>query len=53
MSRAVGDGGQLWVCGACAKPRGVTQDDLIDGATIVGAAAAVEAMVNGAKTISF
>ncbi len=45
--------GHVWVCGACAKPRKITQPDLIDGAEIVGAATAVEAMVNGARTLSF
>ena len=49
----VANGGQVWVCGACAKPRHITQDDLIDGAKIVGAATAVEALVNGAETLNF
>ena len=47
------NGGQLWACGACCKPRGITQENLIEGAQIVGAATAVEAMVNGAQTLSF
>jgi predicted peroxiredoxin len=46
-------GGQVWVCGACAKPRGVSEEDLVEGARIVGAATAVEALVNGAGTLSF
>ncbi len=45
--------GQLWVCGACAKPRGITETELVPGARIVGAATAIEAMVNGAQTLSF
>jgi predicted peroxiredoxin len=49
----IANGGQIWVCGACAKPRHITQDDLIDGAKIVGAATAAEALVNGAQTLSF
>jgi len=49
----VKNGGQLWVCGACAKPRNITADQLIEGAQMVGAAAAVEALVNGAQTLSF
>lgn len=49
----IANGGQVWVCGACAKPRHITQDDLIDGAKIVGAATAVEALVNGAETLNF
>ena len=46
-------GGKIWVCGACAKPRHITQEHLIDGAQIVGAATAVEALVNGAQALSF
>jgi predicted peroxiredoxin len=46
-------GGQMWVCGACAKPRKIGEADLVPGARIVGAASAVEAMVNGAHTLSF
>ncbi|MDP9311159.1 MAG: DsrE family protein [Chloroflexota bacterium] len=46
-------GGRIWVCGACAKPRGITQEHLVDGAQIVGAATAVEALVGGAQTLSF
>lgn len=49
----VNNGGTIWVCGACAKPRNITADQLIAGAQIVGAATAVEAMVNGVQTISF
>jgi predicted peroxiredoxin len=47
------NGGQLWVCGTCIKPRNITVDQLIEGAQLVGAAAAVEALVNGAQTLSF
>jgi hypothetical protein len=43
----------VWVCGACAKPRNITADDLIEGTQLVGAAVAVEALVNGAQTLSF
>src|SRR5262245_50681106 len=41
-------GGELWACGSCTKPRGITEDSLIEGAKIVGAATGVEALVNGA-----
>src|SRR6266849_1001 len=30
----VANGGKVWVCGACTKPRGITEADLIDGAKI-------------------
>jgi predicted peroxiredoxin len=53
VERFVAGGGNLWVCGACAKPRGITGEQLIEGAQIVGAARAVEEMVHGAQTLSF
>jgi predicted peroxiredoxin len=53
IEKFVQNGGRIWVCGACAKPRNITEQSLIAGAQIVGAATAVEAMVNGARTISF
>ena len=46
-------GGKIWVCGACAKPRQITQEHLVEGAQIIGEAPAVEAMVKGAQTLSF
>jgi predicted peroxiredoxin len=46
-------GGRVWVCGACAKPRNINQADLLEGAEIIGAATAVEALVNGAQTLSW
>lgn len=53
VQQFVENGGQIWVCGACAKPRNITADDLIGGAEMVGAATAVEALVNGANGLSF
>jgi predicted peroxiredoxin len=53
VAQFVNNGGKVWVCGACAKPRNITQEHLIGGAQIVGAATAVEAMVNGAQSLSF
>src|SRR6476660_2345571 len=44
----LGNGGQIWACGACTKPRGITDEHLIPGARIVTAAMVVEAMVTGA-----
>ena len=31
------NGGQIWVCPACANPRGIKEDDLIEGAVLRGA----------------
>jgi len=49
----VANGGQIWACGACAKPRGITDQHLIAGARIVTAAMVVEAMAKGASTLGF
>jgi predicted peroxiredoxin len=49
----VANGGQIWVCGTCAKPRGITDADLIEGARIVTAAYAVEYLVSGAASLDF
>lgn len=49
----VGNGGEVWLCGACTKPRNIGEDQLAKGARIVGAAAVVEEIVNGAKTVAF
>jgi predicted peroxiredoxin len=49
----IANGGQVWLCGACTKPRGIGDDQLADGALIVGAAKVVEEIVNGARTVAF
>ncbi|MEZ4770694.1 MAG: DsrE family protein [Caldilineales bacterium] len=53
ISGYIAGGGKVWVCGACCKPRGITASHLMEGATMVGAVAAVEALVGGAQTLSF
>jgi uncharacterized protein len=40
-------GGQLWLCSACTTKRGITAQDTIEGASIVGAARIVEALALG------
>jgi predicted peroxiredoxin len=47
------NGGQIWACGACTKPRGICEADLVPGATIVTAANVVEYLASGASTLSF
>ncbi len=53
ISNFLKGGGELWACGSCTKPRGIVEANLIAGASIVGAATAVEALVNGAQTLCF
>jgi predicted peroxiredoxin len=45
----VSKGGKVWLCGACTKPRGITEEQVAEGATIVGAAKLVEEIALGAK----
>lgn len=49
----IGNGGQVWLCGVCTKPRGITEEHCRKGASIVGAAKVVEEIVAGAKTVAF
>jgi predicted peroxiredoxin len=52
-SQFVGNGGKVWLCSACTKPRGIGEAQCAEGASIVGAAVVVEEIVNGAKAVSF
>jgi predicted peroxiredoxin len=47
------NGGKVWACGSCTKPRGIGASDLIAGAQIVTAANVVEYLAAGASSISF
>ena len=53
MTEFIANQGKVWLCGACAKPRGITEDQLAGGVTIVGAAKVVDEIVAGAKTVAF
>lgn len=48
----IANGGQIWACAACTGPRGITDVDMIAGATIKTAANLVEYMANGAVTLT-
>lgn len=52
VRQLVGAGGTIWLCSACTTKRGITGDDVIEGAVIVGAARIVEALAGDAKAIS-
>lgn len=49
----VSKGGKVWLCGVCTKPRGIGEDQLAEGAAIVGAAKVVEEIVKGATPVAF
>jgi predicted peroxiredoxin len=46
-------GGKLLVCSPCAKKRGIGEDDLVEGAQIVGGGTVVEIMARGAATLTY
>jgi predicted peroxiredoxin len=46
-------GGKVLVCPPCAKVRGYSATDLIDGVTVAGAPAMLEVVKQGAATLSF
>jgi uncharacterized protein len=52
-SEFVANGGDVWLCGACTKPRGITEEQLEKGAAIVGAAKIIEEIASGARPVSF
>lgn len=47
VRQLVDAGGEIWLCSACTTRRGITGDDTIEGATIVGAARIVETLTQG------
>ncbi|MBY5161423.1 DsrE family protein [Salsipaludibacter albus] len=47
VTTLVDNGGEIWLCSACTTVRGITGDDVIEGASIVGAATIVEALATG------
>jgi predicted peroxiredoxin len=49
----MGRGGVVLACPPCAKARGYTQEDLIEGVKIVGASAIHEKLLRGAASLSF
>jgi predicted peroxiredoxin len=53
MEEFLDNGGVIWACGACTKPRGITEEHLIKGAVIIGAAKVVEEIAGGAQNITF
>ncbi len=53
VSSYVDAGGTFLVCSPCAKKRGIGEDDLIAGASIVGGASLVALLAEGAGSLSF
>ena len=47
LASVLANGGEVWACGACTKPRGITDDDLIEGARIISAVDFVAELASG------
>lgn len=52
MDQFVGNGGKIWVCPICAKLKGITQDNLIEGAEIAGAPKSMAFLASGGKVLA-
>ena len=53
MQQFIANGGEIWACGTCTKPRNIGEGDLIEGARVVTAAYVVDQIVSGAQSVSF
>jgi uncharacterized protein len=47
LASLLANGGEIWACGACTKPRGITDADLIEGARIISAVDFVAELASG------
>jgi predicted peroxiredoxin len=52
INQFVGNGGKLWLCPICAKVKGISADDLIEGAEIAGAPRTMAFLESGAKLLA-
>ena len=41
------------MCGVCTRPRGITEDQCVKGAKIVGAATVIAEVAEGAKLLTY
>jgi predicted peroxiredoxin len=53
IEKLMDSGGTILVCPPCAKVRGYTQDELIEGVIIAGSSSMHELIKQGAATLSF
>ena len=52
QSAFINNGGKIWLCPACAKAKGITANDVIDGVEIAGAPRVMEFLASGAQTLA-
>lgn len=46
------NGGKIWLCPACAKAKGITQDDVIEGVELAGAPKTMAFIESGARVLA-
>ena len=51
LAAYLGNGGKFWVCKACADAKSITQEDLIEGATLAGASDTIAYLEDGANLL--
>jgi predicted peroxiredoxin len=47
LASLLANGGEIWACGACTKPRGITEEHMIEGARIISAVDFVAELASG------
>jgi predicted peroxiredoxin len=47
LASLLANGGEIWACGACTKPRGIAEEHLIEGARIISAVDFVAELASG------
>lgn len=53
MAEYVANGGAIWACQSCTKPRGIGEEQLIEGARIGTSMEVVELLARGAASFTF
>jgi len=53
MDNLVAGGGKIYVCLPCFNKRGLDENDIVDGAVIVGGPMLVAFMAEGAPSVSY
>ncbi len=48
----IGNGGKIWLCPACARARGIAEDDLAEGVQIAGAPKTMAFLAEGARMLA-
>ena len=52
ISNFTSNGGKIWLCPACAKAKGITDEDLIPGVEIAGAPKTMAFLASGAQLLA-